>query len=82
MSPIPFQTIDWASILKTEHPGDTGMAYWQMLQFGELRIRIVEYTAGYLAKLPSVSDGEGGEIVDCGWRIFVCLVNKKAANAN
>ena len=49
MTTIPFQTIDWTQITKTEHPGDTGTAYWQTLQFEGLRIRIVEYAAGYLA---------------------------------
>ncbi len=30
---IPFQTIDWSTIPKTEHKGETGMAYWQTVQF-------------------------------------------------
>ena len=46
---IPFQTIDWSTISKTEHKGETGMAYWQTLQFEGLRIRIVEYSKGYVA---------------------------------
>lgn len=46
---IPFQTIDWTLIPKTEHQGETGNAYWQTLQFKGLRIRIVEYSKGYLA---------------------------------
>lgn len=46
---IPFQTIDWNTVPKTEHPGETGTAYWQTLQFDGLRVRIVEYTKGYLA---------------------------------
>lgn len=46
---IPFQTIDWAQIPKTEHKGETGVAYWQTVQFPGLRIRIVEYSKGYLA---------------------------------
>jgi uncharacterized cupin superfamily protein len=46
---IPFQTIDWSKIPKTEHKGETGIAYWQTLQFDGLRIRIVEYSAGYIA---------------------------------
>ncbi|MBK7131645.1 MAG: DHCW motif cupin fold protein [Bacteroidales bacterium] len=46
---IPFQTIDWSMIPKTEHKGETGTAYWQTLQYPGLRIRIVEYTPGYLA---------------------------------
>ncbi len=46
---IPFQTIDWSIVPKTEHKGETGTAFWQTLQLPGLRIRIVEYTAGYLA---------------------------------
>jgi hypothetical protein len=46
---IPFQTIDWTAIPKTEHTGDSGIAYWQTLQLSGLRIRLVEYTAGYVA---------------------------------
>jgi len=46
---IPFQTIDWTIIPKTEHPGESGTAIWQTVQFPGLRIRIVEYPKGYLA---------------------------------
>ena len=46
---IPFQLIDWSLIEKTEHKGETGIAYWQTVEFQGLRIRIVEYSAGYLA---------------------------------
>jgi len=46
---IAFQTVDWASIPRTEHKGEIGIAYWQTLQLPGLRIRIVEYSKGYLA---------------------------------
>lgn len=46
---IPFQTIDWSGVPKTEHKGATGIAYWQTMQFEGLRVRIVEYSAGYVA---------------------------------
>ena len=49
MSNIPFQTIDWNKITKVEHVGEHGTSFWQTIQFGGLRVRIVEYTAGYLA---------------------------------
>ncbi|MBI3521084.1 MAG: DHCW motif cupin fold protein [Bacteroidetes bacterium] len=49
MSHIPFQTIDWSSVEKVAYPGESGTAYWQTIQFNGLRIRIVEYSAGYLA---------------------------------
>ena len=46
---IPFQLIEWGQIPKTEHVGEEGMSYWQTVQLGGLRIRIVEYSKGYLA---------------------------------
>jgi quercetin dioxygenase-like cupin family protein len=46
---IPFQTIDWSLIPKTEFKGETGVSFWQTLQFEGLRVRIVEYSKGYLA---------------------------------
>lgn len=49
MSNIPFQSIDWSSIPKVEHPGETGTSYWQTIQLDGLRVRIVEYSPGYLA---------------------------------
>lgn len=49
MSNIPFQTIDWSAVEKTVHSGETGVSFWQTVQFPGLRIRIVEYIEGYLA---------------------------------
>jgi hypothetical protein len=46
---IPFQTIDWSAIPKVEYKGEVGTAFWQTVQFPGLRIRIVEYSKGYLA---------------------------------
>ena len=46
---IPFQITDWSKIPKEEHKGETGTAYWQTLQFGDLRIRLVEYSKNYKA---------------------------------
>ena len=48
-SNIPFQTIDWTNVPKEKFEGETGTAYWQTIQFNGLRIRIVEYTKGYVA---------------------------------
>jgi hypothetical protein len=46
---IPFHTTDWSKIPATEHKGETGMAYWRTLQFGDLRVRMVEYSPNYKA---------------------------------
>lgn len=49
MSGIPFGTTDWSQIERTEHKGERGVAYWRTQHFGTIRVRMVEYTAGYLA---------------------------------
>jgi hypothetical protein len=49
IGPFPFNTFNWDTIIKAEHPGDTGKAYWQVLQAGDIRIRMVEYSANYKA---------------------------------
>jgi len=49
MSDIPFGTTDWSQIETTEHKGTTGVAYWKTRNFGGIRVRMVEYTPGYLA---------------------------------
>lgn len=46
---IPFGTTDWSTVPPTEHPGETGMALWRTRQFGLIRVRMVEYSPGYLA---------------------------------
>ena len=58
---INFQTIDWSNIEKTEHNGETGVAYWQTKQYDGLRVRIVEYSPHYLADHWC----EKGHIVQC-----------------
>ena len=49
LSSFPFQTLDWSSIPREEHRGETGLAYWQVFRMGEIRVRKVEYSAGYKA---------------------------------
>ena len=46
---IPFQVIDWTKTDNSEHKGQQGSAFWNTLQLPGLRIRIVTYSAGYLA---------------------------------
>ena len=46
---LPFCTTHWADIAPTEHKGETGVARWHTQTFGELRVRMVEYSPGYLA---------------------------------
>ena len=49
MFDIPFGTTDWSGVQRTEHPGETGKAFWRTKNFNNIRVRMVEYTPGYLA---------------------------------
>lgn len=46
---IPFGTTDWSAVETTRHRGETGEAVWRTRRFGEIRVRMVEYSPGYLA---------------------------------
>ena len=45
----PFTATDWSAIEPTHHAGETGEAVWRTMQIGDVRIRRVDYSAGYLA---------------------------------
>jgi hypothetical protein len=46
---IPFTITDWSQVPSTEHPGEAGIAHWRTQMFGDVRVRMVEYSPGYLA---------------------------------
>jgi quercetin dioxygenase-like cupin family protein len=46
---IPFVATDWCEVPQTEHPGEAGTAIWRTRQFGDIRVRVVEYSPGYTA---------------------------------
>jgi hypothetical protein len=49
MTDIPFGTTDWSTVQPTTHAGNTGTATWRTRQFGDIRVRLVEYSPGYMA---------------------------------
>jgi hypothetical protein len=49
LADIPFETVDWLALNGEEHPGETGVAIWRTRRFGDIRVRMVEYSAGYRA---------------------------------
>ena len=46
---IPFDTTDWSAVEPTLHAGETGSATWRTREVGGIRVRMVEYSPGYLA---------------------------------
>jgi hypothetical protein len=49
IEPFNFATTHWAEVGRTETPGETGVAYQRVRQFGDIRVRMVEYSPGYRA---------------------------------
>lgn len=47
--PLPYTPTDWSKVPATEHKGDSGVALWRTLEFGDVRVRVVEYSPGYVA---------------------------------
>jgi hypothetical protein len=46
---LPFTVTDWSGVPSTVHLGETGQATWRTFTIGDLRVRLVEYSAGYMA---------------------------------
>jgi hypothetical protein len=49
MMPLPMTITDWTEVEPSEHAGETGMALWRTRNFGDIRVRMVEYSPGYAA---------------------------------
>lgn len=46
---IQFATTEWGDVAPSEHRGEAGKAIWRTRQFGDIRVRIIECTPGYVA---------------------------------
>ncbi len=49
MHNIPFGTTDWSAIPTEEKSAQAGRALWRTQHFGNVRVRMVEYTPGYVS---------------------------------
>jgi len=49
MANIPFCTTDWSTVPRVEKSAQAGQAFWRTQQFGDVRVRMVEYTPGYVS---------------------------------
>ena len=46
---VPFGVTDWSKVPETTHRGETGFAEWRTVYAGNVRVRLVTYSPGYLA---------------------------------
>jgi quercetin dioxygenase-like cupin family protein len=46
---IPFGTTDWSAVEPVERAGESGKAIWRTRQFGDIRVRLLHYTPGYVS---------------------------------
>jgi quercetin dioxygenase-like cupin family protein len=49
ISDCPFTVIDWSAVERASQPGQTGLMHQRVTQLGNVRVRVVEYAAGYSA---------------------------------
>jgi quercetin dioxygenase-like cupin family protein len=49
MTGFPFTLTDWSTVEADERPGETGWTRSCTAHFGAIRVRMVEYSPGYLA---------------------------------
>lgn len=46
---LPFTTTDWSTVPTSTYPGAPGTAVWRTVAAGDVRVRVVEYSPGYVA---------------------------------
>ncbi len=46
---VPFFTVEWDTITSIEYKGETGMSWCKTIEQGNIRVRMIEYGAGYKA---------------------------------
>ena len=46
---LPFTLTHWEQVPPTFHPGEIGEARWRSFTAGDMRVRLVEYSPGYVA---------------------------------
>jgi hypothetical protein len=49
MQPFLFEVTDWSALETSRHAGDPGVATWRTRTFDAIRVRMVEYSPGYVA---------------------------------
>lgn len=49
ISDLPFGVTDWSTVQPVTHAGESGHAEWRTCQFGDLRVRMVQYSENYRA---------------------------------
>lgn len=49
LASFPFKTINWDEVPKEEIKGETGTAWWRVQHMNDIRIRMVEYSPGFLS---------------------------------
>ncbi|AMG56329.1 DHCW motif cupin fold protein [Pantoea vagans] len=46
---LPFGLTQWDQVVETIHPCEQGQATWRTMKFNDIRVRMVDYSPGYVA---------------------------------
>jgi len=44
---VPFVLTEWEKVPQEEHKGETGTSFWRVFEEGNIRVRLVDYSAGF-----------------------------------
>lgn len=44
---VPFRLADWSKMQPVEYKGETGKSFWRVFEEGNIRVRMVDYSAGF-----------------------------------
>jgi quercetin dioxygenase-like cupin family protein len=46
---VNFCITDWSKVKPQEYPGKSGISFWRTFEKGNIRVRVVDYSPGFLA---------------------------------
>jgi len=46
---VPFSVTEWAAVPAVEHKGESGTSFWRTIEAGNLQVRLVEYSPGFIS---------------------------------
>ena len=79
LADLPSSMTDWSTVPSSERPGESGRATVRSRQFGEIQLRLVEYSASYVGD-HWCHKGHLTFVVACPWRIAEFSIHEGFAN--
>ena len=46
---VPFSITNWKEVKPVEYKGESGTSFWRTFESGNIRVRVVEYSPGFIS---------------------------------